>query len=198
MNEADNVFEELFRKVAFQDDEQAYKKLFLEFYPTLCVFANRYIKQEETSRDIVQDVFFKIWQNRKKIYIDTSFRNLLITSVRNHCIDYLRKKEVENRYLGKSTLSSVRTSPEEIYTLKELETTIGEALDKLPPNIREAFEMSRFKGMTYITIADKMELSPKTIELYISKALKILRFELRDYLSFLLLLQTYFFLNQHC
>jgi len=84
-------------------------------------------------------------------------------------------------------LSVIHTSPEEVYTLKELETTIGEALAKLPPNVREAFEMSRFKGMTYITIADKMEVSQKTIESYISRALKILRIELRDYLPFLLL-----------
>ena len=118
--------------------------------------------------------------------ITVSFRNFLITSVRNHCTDYLRKQEVENRYLEENMLS-VHTSPEEVYTLKELETTIGEALAKLPPNVREAFEMSRFKGMTYLAIADKMEVSQKTIESYISRALKILRIELRDYLPFLLL-----------
>lgn len=187
MIEIDFLFEKLFRKVAFQDDEQAFRELFLEFYPALCVFAMRHIKQEETARDIVQDVFFKIWKNRKSIYIDTSFRNFLVTSVRNHCIDYLRKKNVENRFMEKRVLTAINISPEEVYTLKELENTINEALDKLPPNVREAFEMSRFKGMTYIAIADKMEVSPKTIESYISRALKTLRVELCDYLPFLVL-----------
>jgi len=190
MKERDAAFDHLFRKVAFQDDEQAFKELFLEFYPALCVFAMRYITQEETARDIVQDVFFKIWKDRKNMDINTSFRNFLITSVRNGCTDYLRKQELENRYREKSMLSAIHASseePEEVYTLKELETAIGEALEKLPPNVREAFVMNRFGGMTYVAIAEKMAVSPKTIESYISRALKILRLELRDYLPFLLL-----------
>lgn len=190
MKERDAAFDHLFRKVAFQDDEQAFKELFLEFYPALCVFAMRYITQEETARDIVQDVFFKIWKERKNMDINSSFRNFLITSVRNGCTDYLRKQELENRYREKSILSDIYTSPEEpeeVYTLKELETAIGEALEKLPPNVREAFVMNRFGGMTYVAIAEKMAVSPKTIESYISRALKVLRIELRDYLPFLLL-----------
>src|SRR5690554_5236620 len=132
MSETDIIFEKLFLKVAVQDDEQAFRELFLEFYPALCVFAMRYVKQEETARDIVQDVFFKIWKNRKSINIDTSFRNFIVTSVRNHCIDFLRKKDLENRYLNKNILYTSNTSPEVVYTLKELEATISEALEKLP------------------------------------------------------------------
>lgn len=187
MKEKDTIYENLFRKVAFQDDEQAFKELFLEFYPAMCVFAVRYTAQKETAKDIVQDVFFKIWKNRKSMNITTSFRNFLVTSVRNNCTDYLRRQEVENRYGEKSTLSAAHSSPEEVYTLKELEIIIGEALEKLPPNVREAFVMNRFNGMTYAAVADKMEVSTKTIEAYISKALKILRTELRDYLPLLLL-----------
>lgn len=188
MKRTDIEFEDLFRKVAFQDDEQAFKVLFLEFYPALCVFAMRYVTQEETARDIVQNVFFKIWEKRKNMYSTTYFRNFLITSVRNNCIDNLRKNEVESRYMEKCRMSDLYTSPEEVYTLKELETSIGNALTKLPPNVREAFEMNRYKGMTYTAIAEKMEVSPKTIESYISRALKFLRVELGEYLSFLWLL----------
>ena len=156
MKGIDIEFEDLFRKVAFQDDEQAFKVLFLEFYPALCVFAMRYVTQEETARDIVQNVFFKIWEKRKR-------------------------------------MSNFYTSQEEVYTLKELETSIGNALTKLPPNVREAFELNRFKGMTYMAIAEKMEVSPKTIESYISRALKFLRVELGEYFSFLLLLKVFLF-----
>ncbi len=182
MRERDEKYDSLYKKVVFQDDEQAFKKLFLEFYPSLCVYTMRYIPNEESARDIVQDVFYKIWKNRKKIIVTSSFRNLLVTSVRNRCMDHLRKQEVVGRYVEKNSTPGHHVSPEEVYTLKELEATITGALQKLPPNIREAFEMNRYKGMTYIAIADKMGLSPKTIEAYISKALKILRVELRDYL----------------
>lgn len=193
MKGIDIEFEDLFRKVAFQDDEQAFKVLFLEFYPALCVFAMRYVTQEETARDIVQNVFFKIWEKRKSMFATTSFRNFLVTSVRNNCIDYLRKNEVESRYMEKCRMSNFYTSQEEVYTLKELETSIGNALTKLPPNVREAFELNRFKGMTYMAIAEKMEVSPKTIESYISRALKFLRVELGEYFSFLLLLKVFLF-----
>ncbi|MDD4406181.1 MAG: RNA polymerase sigma-70 factor [Parabacteroides sp.] len=188
MKGTDIELEDLFKKVAFEDDEQAFKILFLEFYPALCVFATRYVTQEETARDIVQNVFFKIWDKRKSMYVTSNFRNFLVTSVRNNCIDYLRKNELESRYMEKCGMSDFHTSPEEVYTLKELEISIGNALTKLPPNIREAFEMNRYKGMTYTAIAEKMEVSPKTIESYISRALKFLRVELGEYLSFLWLL----------
>ena len=90
--------------------------------------------------------------------------------------------------MGKKRLFSIHTSPEELYTLKELESAIAEVLAEMPNNVREAFEMSRFKGMTYTSIAEKMQVSPKSIEVYISKALKILREKLQDYLTLLLLL----------
>lgn len=183
----ENLLNRLFRRITFNDDEQAFKELFFEFYPSLCVFAMRYITNEETAKDIVQDALYKIWKNRKNIDINTSFRNFLITTVRNNCLDYLRKQEVEYRYIEKHRIFETPDSPEEIYTLNELETMIGEALTKLPPKIRKAFELSRFKGLTYNEIAAEMVVSPKTVEAHIGKALKILREELKDYLPFLLL-----------
>ncbi len=66
MKGKDIKYENLFRLVAFKDDEQAFKELFLEFYPALCVFAMRYITQEETARDIVQDIFFQNLEKPEK------------------------------------------------------------------------------------------------------------------------------------
>lgn len=187
MNEAEIVFDDLFKKVAFHDDEQAFKVLFVEFYPSLCVFAMRFVDGEEAARDIVQDVFFNVWKGRKSMFVTSSFRNFLITSVRNQCVDYLRRQKLEHQFMEKGRLTGIQTSPEEMYTLKELEVVLNKALAKLPDNVREAFEMNRFKGMTYNAIAEEMEVSPKTIEAYMSKALKILRVELSDYLPLLIL-----------
>lgn len=182
-------FDSLFRKTAFQDNQLAFQELFFEFYPALCVVAGRYVICEETVEDIVQETFFKIWKNRKKIDLNTSFRNFLITSLHNNCIDYIRKQNVVQRYKEKQTslINNIAFSPEEVYTLKELELMINKALDKLSPKIREAFEMSRFKGMKYAEIANEMAVSQKTIEAHISKALSVLRAELKDYLPFLFL-----------
>lgn len=182
----DAAFENLFRKVALEDDRKAFKELFFEFYPALCIVAARFTDSDETAEDIVQETFFKLWKNRKNIRPDTSFRNFLITAVRNNCVDYLRKRDVADKYAEKQALkANAAASPEEVYTLKELETQIGEALRKLPPNVRQAFEMSRFQGMTYAEIALQMSVSPKTVEAYMSKAIQVLRAELRDYLHLL-------------
>ncbi|HRS41178.1 MAG TPA: RNA polymerase sigma-70 factor [Dysgonamonadaceae bacterium] len=183
-------YDRLFSKAALLDSEEALEELFFEFFPTLCVYASNIVGDNETARDIVQEVFFNIWKNRKKIELESSFRNFIVTAVRNQCTDILRKRTVIDRFATRSpsTMEPSEQSPEEIYTINELEQIIGKAIQKLPPNIREAFEMNRFKGMTYNEIAQHMSLSPKTIEAYISKALSILRVELKDYLPLFFLI----------
>lgn len=87
-------YDRLFWKTALQDSEEAFRELFFEFFPALCVYAANIVGDKETARDIVQETFFKIWKNRKKIELKSSFRNFLITSVRNQCTDILRKRMV--------------------------------------------------------------------------------------------------------
>ena len=79
----DAYIENLFRKIAVHDSREAFKELFFEFYPALCIFAQRYVNDPETSEDIVQETFLKVWKNRKTIDIRLSFRNFLLTSVKN-------------------------------------------------------------------------------------------------------------------
>lgn len=187
----DALLDNLFRRISFNDDQEAFKKLFFDFYPSLCLYAGRYISSPETCEDIVQDSFFNLWKNRKKIEITSSFRNLLITSVKNNCLDYLRKQSVRQGYVYNHSVSEIYggpDTPEAIYTVYELEEMLNSALDQLPENVVRAFKMSRFDKMTYNQIAEEMCISSKTVESYISKALKILRIELKDYLPLTLIL----------
>lgn len=184
----DAYIENLFRKIAVHDSREAFKELFFEFYPALCVFAQRYVNDLETSEDIVQETFLKVWKNRKTIDIRISFRNFLLTSIRNSCTDYLRKESTSTRYTDQMEAQSASMSPEDFYTLSELEALLHQALAKLSPDIREVFEMNRFNGLTYREIATQLDVSPKTVEARMSKALKTLRTELKDYYPLLLLL----------
>ncbi len=177
-----NYYETLYLSIVLEDNHEAFKKLFYEFYPSLCVFAGRYISSSETCEDVVQDVFFNIWKNRKSLNIHSSFRNFLVTSVRNKCTDYLRKQSSHKRHMESYSLYSSSPSPDDIYTINELEGMLKIALDKLPPNVQTAFSMSRIQKMTYNEIAAEMDVSPKTVEGYISQALKLLREDLKDYL----------------
>lgn len=182
------ALDNLFRRMVFQDDREAFRELFFDFYPSLCVFAQRYISSPEACEDIVQDTFFYLWKNRKRIEITSSFRNFLITSVKNSSIDYLRKQSVRQHYIEKQIVSDIADTPETIYTIRELEEMFNAALAQIPENARRAFQMSRFENMTYNQIAEEMSVSPKTVEAYISKALTLLRAELKDYLMVVLIM----------
>ena len=139
-------------------------------------------------KNVVQESFLKILGKQEKVIrIETSARNFLVTSVRNNCIDYLRKQELELAW--KQWKISKGDEPSgDIYSIVELRTMLAEALDKLPENTRLIFEKNRFEGKKYTEIAEEQQISVKTVEAHISKALKILRVELKDYLPFLILL----------
>jgi len=178
----------LFLRIALKDDEEAFRILFVEFFSSLCVFAHRYIESWETCEDIVQDTFFKVWKNRKNIEISTSGRNFLITGVRNNCIDYLRKLDTKMSWQQKELLNNPSDTAESLYSAVELENMLNKALARLPENIRLIFEKNRFEGKTYTEIAAEQNISVKTVEAYMSKALKQLRIDLKDYLPLLILL----------
>ena len=184
-----NSIDSLFWKIALKDDEIAFRTLFFQFFSPLCVFAHRYVDNWETCEDIVQETFFKIWKNRKNIEINTSSRNFLITSVKNSCIDFLRKQETEQNWQQREIENNTSWyTSGDIYSTIELEQMLSVALAKLPDNIRIVFEKNRFDGMTYAEIATEHNISVKTVEAYMTKALKHLRVELKDYLPFVLLL----------
>ena len=179
----------LFWRIAIKDDEIAFRTLFFQFFSPLCVFAHRYVDRWETCEDIVQETFFKIWKNRKNIEINTSSRNFLITSVKNTCKDFLRKQETEQNWQQKEIENNTSWyTSGDIYSTIELEQMLSAALAKLPDNIRIVFEKNRFEGMTYTEIAAEHNISVKTVEAYMTKALKHLRVELKDYLPLIILL----------
>lgn len=184
MTDADRLFKDM----AEDNDQDAFRVLFLQFFSPLCVFANRYVEDKETCEDIVQDTFMRIWEKRKGIFITSSFRNFIVTSVRNSCIDYLRKQDLENNWVQWRIDVDSEENNGDIYTLRELQSILKEALSKVPENIRTTFEMNRFEGKKYAEIAELKQISVKTVESHICKVLKYLRTELKDFLPLLLLI----------
>lgn len=175
----------LWKKISYQDDEGAFRSLFYDYFAPLCVFSQRFIEDPETCEDIVQNFFYKLWVRRKEIVVQTSFRNFLLTSVRNACLDYLRKQEVERKWVEKHLEEEVEEEEYDLYTTVELEQLLENALAKLPEPVASTFRMNRFEGKTYAEIAQQKGISVKTVEAYMTRALKFLRVELKDYLPFL-------------
>ena len=186
MKTATNNLELIFNTFLDKKDEKSFRVLFYEYYKPLCAFAYPYLEDKTACEDVVQDVFFRIWKNRDQMIILNSAKNFLLTSVRNAALDMMRKKKMEEEWDEQVGLSDFSVEAVDLYTYKELKQAMEVALTKLPPHVAEAFRLNRFKGKTYAEIAKLNNLSVKTIEVYISNALALLRVELKEFLPMLL------------
>lgn len=168
---------------------QRFGQLFKEQFGPLCGFAGGYIRDADAAKEIVQEVFVNLWQRRETIEPGLSVKSYLFTSVRNRCLNYIRDHKKFQSYILDVETEERFPSWEPGY-LEEEETgrKIESALAKLPEKCREVFELSRFEEMKYAEIAEKLGISVKTVEVHISKALRILREELKDLLMILLFL----------
>lgn len=173
--------------ISTHDDETAYRSLFEYYYSPLCLYAKRYIEDKSVREDIVQDVFFFIWDKRKTINTDISGRNYLITCVKNLSLNYLRKQGYKQAYQNKiiETPPIYSNNLDDMYTWNELQELLTRTLDKLPTEYRLAFEMSRMENKNMNEVAENMGVSVRTVERYRNKALEILKEELKDYLPLL-------------
>jgi len=146
-------------------------------------FAYSFTHELTTAEDIVQDTFVKLWEEHEKLNVTVSLRSVLLKTIQNKCIDWHRHKKVLNNHstfiIDNSPLYDYDTDN---YVLRsELEDIIENAVATLPDNIKEAFEMNRYEGLKYQEIAIRLNVSVRTVEVRISKALDLLRKKLVDY-----------------
>jgi RNA polymerase sigma-70 factor (ECF subfamily) len=180
-------------------DELAFEKLFRLYYERLCRYANQLVKDGSLSEELVQEVFVTIWENREKLHVQTGIKPYLYRAVHNRCLNSMKHEQVRQNYsnsvLADPAVGAYRNG--EQLEAKELNSRIASALEKLPPECRKAFRLSRFEEFSYHEIAAYLGISVKTVENQIGKALKMMRSELADYLvhSSLLILFSRYLLN---
>jgi RNA polymerase sigma-70 factor (family 1) len=154
-----------------------FEKLFKQYYENLCYFALRFTNDYEASEEVVQDVFYKLWEKKDTIVIKTSINSYLYTSVRNKCIQQINKEKTKQKYLNAMNddekISSSNSDSQLL--LNESIEIFNEALSTLPEKHRTVFKMSRFEGLKYKEIAYELSISVKTVEAYITKSLKHFR-----------------------
>jgi len=189
VNEARPITDKLILENLKNSNQGVFEMVFNYYYSGLVVYADQIVKNTAVSEDIVQSVFMKLWETRHSLEI-RSFRSYFIQCVKNRCIDYLRSQEVKNKFSHQHSDLPLVEMPEDLWTKTDLDEIIQQAIGKLPPRCREIFIMSRIDNLKTAEIAEKLDLSGRTVETQISKALKILRVELADYLTILV-----FFLN---
>lgn len=169
--------------ISNKDDKDAFRQLFEYYYPALCVYAKRFIEEKEIREDIVQDVFFSVWESRKQISVQLSTRGYLVACVRNHCLNHLRRNKAETFDPSfQENIPEYAENNDDLYTWIELQELLAKALNKLPDDYRRVFELNRLEDKNYAEIADTMHISIRTVERYKNKAIEILKKELKDYL----------------
>ena len=171
-------------------DEQAFELLFRKFYVRLCSFANKFLNDPEDAQEIVQEVFTKIWERRDEIDPEDSLKSYIFKIAQNLSINKLRRRKVESAYSEIHKLVYIEQhefSAHESLLARELEENIAHSIGKLPTECRKIFELSRVEGLKYKEIAETLNISIKTVEAQMSKALRSLRIELSDYLTLLLI-----------
>ena len=175
--------DELFRRISLQDDEEAFRLLFYDFFAPLCVFAHRYIDEPESCEDIVQEVFVRFWQERGEMQKVGTLKSFLLKSVQNACISHIRHERVKSKYAELKTLLGPEShrETEEYILYSELNSQLQTALEHLSPVQRKCFELNKLVGMTQIQVADELGIPLRTVELRIAEALKILKMQLKDY-----------------
>lgn len=167
-----------------------FEQLFREYYPQLCNYARRYIADRYAAEDIVQDFFCKLWDKRGELLISTSFSSYLYKSVSNLCMNHFRDAETERRVIEfpGDEIHDIGGAESQGLDSRELNEYFGRALMELPEKRREIFELSRFEGLKYHEIAEKLDISIKTVETQMTRSLEFLRKYLKDFLAFMLLI----------
>lgn len=177
-------------------NENAYKHLYKLYYSELCNYASNLCGNDELAKDIVQHTMIKIWEKGSDLNINTSLKGYLLKSVYNYFIDTQRRivKETKklNRLKQEALLEFGEMASEDIENRYLL---IDQEIQNLPKQCKEVFLLGKKEGLKYKEIADKLNISIKTVERHMSLALKKLRKKLNDSSSKLYLFLTYKFNN---
>lgn len=170
-----------------------FENLFKSNYAELCGFANKYLNDVEASEEIVQAFFVKFWESKESVKVKTSQRSYLFTSIKNACLNQIKHIKVREEYkeINQREMENSQYAVDEQYEASELDQKIRESIELLPEGRKRVFIMSRFEGLKYKEIAEKLKISVKTVENQMGSAIKHLKSELADYLVSLILLMNY-------
>jgi RNA polymerase sigma-70 factor (ECF subfamily) len=137
----------------------------------------------DSAQDICQKVFIGLWEKRADMDMNKSIKSYLFTAVKNRCLNHIRDHKKYRSQLLDVDCGDLEFVSEDTdrFAEKELQDKIERVLDSLPPKCRQVFELSRYQDMKYREIAVELDISQKTVEAHMTKAMKIFRQALKDY-----------------
>jgi len=174
-------------------DIELFNYLFTNYKARFIHFARTYVDTEMLAEDIAVESFMYYWENRNKLESHSNVLAYILTVVKHKCLDYLRQQRVKEDYVEYEKNNATRKlnlrvttleacDPEEIFS-KEVQEIVDHTLLKLPVETRDIFIRSRYHNQNHKDIAEDLNISTKTVEFHITKALSVLRVALKDYMS---------------
>jgi len=180
MNENGQISNEELTSRIKASDSDAFDSLYLQYYEKLFHFFWFRTKSEELAKDFVQDVFVRIWNNRKNLDHKKSINAYIYKTAQSVVINYYEKKSVRERAQNELLLVENTTEISDVF---DLEKNVAILLKNLPADLQHVFLLSRMEGLKYEEIAERLNFSIKKVERLMSKALKILRKEYKKIIS---------------
>lgn len=184
-----------------QDDNshtQQFNEIFSEYHSRFIHFAFGYLCDKHVAEDIVMESYMYYWENRLSLAADSNIPAYILSMIKHKSLNYLRSKNVHrkaenliqthNDRVLKANLASLEAcDPQELFS-EEVHTIVNQVLHSLSKNTKEIFILSRYRRKSYKEIASELNISERSVEFHISKALKELRKALRDYHPILIIL----------
>ena len=166
-----------------EDSEKAFRAIYDEHYKLMLGVGINLTRDMDSAREIVQEVFYQFWKNRRKLKETISIRNYLKRAVINRSINHIKYQSrfTSDEVLGNTGGSAIQ--PDRRMEVNQLKSVIDTAIEKLPEKARIIFVLRRQEGMALKEIADQLDISPKTVENQITRALKFLKSEIEPYLK---------------
>ena len=188
---------ELFLRKAFeQEPRKGFELLFRQYYTPLCSHAVRFVYSRQLAEDLVSEVFYQFYRTEAYRKVHSSYISYLFTAVRNEAYTHLRREFGKTDSIDSATennLTGNQPQPDSEVHFNNLFLAVNDAIGQLPAQCRRVFLLSRFENKKYDEIAAELQISPRTVEVHISKALKHLRQTLREEWALILCLFNLFF-----
>ena len=174
----------------FTPDEKV-EILFRKYYASLCKSLYKILRDATLAEDIVQEVFLKVWEVRETLKMEDAIQSYLYRSCYNAALNFLKQQKKNTDLDNLEATITASDSAERHLNFQETEAEIQKAIDALPPKTKVVFTLSRFEELSYKEIAERLDISVKSVEKHMGIALQRLRENLKDYLVgvFLLMLQ---------
>lgn len=162
---------------------KAFEQIFRKYYAPLCLFARKYVHDTDSAEEIVQEFFYTYWKNRVSIEIRGSLQAYMYQSVKNRALKAIEHHQVRQRYAANVKHDMMEQFEPENQSVEamELETAIERTLKAMPERCRQVFILSRYEGLKYHEIAQKLAISVKTVEANMGKALQLFRANLKPF-----------------